>query len=84
MSQVKFLHYRVVKDGQVEGKGGATLVFVTGEEGVSFAEAYCSHKDNYNRRLGRCYASGQFPKCADRRHRQPTQTNRQLVALGHG
>ena len=60
MSQVKFLHYRVVKDGQVEGKGGATLVFVTGEEGVSFAEAYCSHKDNYNRRLGRDIALGRL------------------------
>ena len=60
MSQVKFLHYRVVKDGQVEGQGGATIVFVTGEEGVSFAEAYCSHKDNYNRRLGRDIALGRL------------------------
>ena len=60
MSQVKFLHYRVVSGGQVEGKGGATIVFVAGEQGVSFAEAYCSYRDNYNRRLGRDIALGRM------------------------
>lgn len=60
MSQVKFLHYRVVENGQVSCKGGATIAYVTGEEGVSFAEAYCSQRDNYNRRLGRDIALGRL------------------------
>lgn len=60
MSQVKFLHYRVVENGAVEGKGGATVAYIEGENGVSYGEAQCSFRDNYNRKLGRDIALGRL------------------------
>lgn len=67
---VKFLHFRVVRlvwddhagtaVEEIEGKGGVTIAYVVGEEGVTYAHARCSDYDNYNKNLGRTIANNRL------------------------
>ena len=61
MSSVKFLHYRFVDErGNVAARGGTTVAYVAGEEGVSYAFANCGPNDNYNRAYGRAKDAGRL------------------------
>ena len=67
---VKFLHYRAYeeqlnKDGTdynqvIASNGGATVAYVEGEEGVTFAFAFCHDLDRYNKELGRIKSAGRL------------------------
>ena len=72
---VRFMHFRFLgllavqaEDGAleheavIEGKGGVTVAYIAGEEGVSYAEAFCHENDNYNKTIGRFIASGRLAK----------------------
>lgn len=65
---VKFMHFRVlgetyglkgfteVVEYEVAGKGGATVAYIEGEVGFTYATARCSDRDNYNGHIGRTIA----------------------------
>lgn len=56
----RFLHYRSFDGkGKVESRSGATIAYVTNEDGtISWAAAFCHPRDNYCKRMGRVKASG--------------------------
>lgn len=60
----KFLHYRNItsRNGrtQIEARGGTTIAYVEGENGFTYAVAYCNDKDNYNRKYGNAKAAGRL------------------------
>lgn len=60
----KFMHFRNIEEtgngSIVDSRGGATVAYVQGEDGISFAVAYCHPNDNYNKRLGRAKAAGRL------------------------
>lgn len=62
MSEVKYLHFRAREEGkdgkeQIAAKAGATVAYVEGEEGISFATAWCHPRDRYQKSVGRLKAS---------------------------
>lgn len=60
-TDAKFLHYREVdEEGKVLPNGGATVAYVVGENGSSYAFAYCSPCDNYSKAYGRAKSSGRL------------------------
>lgn len=60
-TDAKFLHYREVdEEGMVLPNGGVTVAYVVGEEGTSYAFAYCSPYDNYSKIYGRAKSSGRL------------------------
>lgn len=58
----KFMHFRNVNGDVIEGKGGATVAYVVGELGVTYATAFCCDKDNYNGHIGRTIATNRLAK----------------------
>lgn len=60
--KTQYLHLRDRnQDGSVEPRGGITYAFQEYDEGhILFAVAYCSTKDNFNKRYGRAKASGRL------------------------
>lgn len=70
--QVRFLHFRAfetvlegTEDGGVEvdvpaATGGATVAYVPEGVGFRYAIAYCSERDNFNRRVGRVISKGRL------------------------
>lgn len=60
----KFLHYRnvTVDHGKklIQARGGTTIAYVEGENGFTYAVAYCNDKDNYNRKYGNAKAAGRL------------------------
>jgi hypothetical protein len=62
-----FLYNSDFPDGRkdiLQPRGGATLADAFNSDGdwIASAEAYCSQKDNYNKRLGRQIAVGRLLK----------------------
>jgi hypothetical protein len=57
---VNFIHRRVLVNGKVHNKGGFTVAFKEVPEGVRYAYAYCSPKDNFDKAFGRTKASGRL------------------------
>lgn len=60
MGKVNFIHRRVLINGKPHNKGGFTVAFREVEDGVEYAYAYCSPKDNFNKALGRIKAEGRL------------------------
>jgi hypothetical protein len=63
MSKIVFLHYRSIDytRGDVAARGGATVAIEQTDKGeIRTAVAWCSNKDNYNKRVGRALAGGRL------------------------
>lgn len=61
----KFLHYRKIKNGIPQSKGGVTVAYEVRphnpvEKEVWYAYAYCSEDDNFSRPRGRCLATARL------------------------
>jgi hypothetical protein len=61
MSKVNFIHRRLVKGGVVHNSGGSTIAFRELSDGsIEYAVAFCSMKDNFNKKYGRTKAEGRL------------------------
>jgi hypothetical protein len=58
--KVNFIHRRILINGKPHNKGGFTVAFREVTDGVEYAYAFCSPKDNFNKALGRTKASGRL------------------------
>jgi hypothetical protein len=59
---MKYIHYRLISNGQPKSRGGVTIAYDVDGDHVYYAVARCSPKDNYNKRIGRAIATGRFDK----------------------
>lgn len=74
---INYMHFRQMKDGTVNSRGGATVAYKVDKNGVvtDFAVAYCSKNDNYCRRTGRNLASGRLQYKGLSQHPNPMATD---------
>lgn len=60
-NKIRYVHFRFFNPftGDVEGRGGVTYAYRNNPfgEGVQYAFARCSEKDNYSKEMGRAIAS---------------------------
>ena len=70
MSDVKFIHCRpiTVVTGAIKNSGGCTVAFREVSDGIEYATAWCSPKDNFNKALGRIKAEGRLKSDQYRKH----------------
>ena len=60
MGKVNFIHRRPVVDGKIQNSGGYTIAYREVENGVEYAIARCSPRDNFSREVGRVKSSGRL------------------------
>jgi hypothetical protein len=66
--KIKYIHYREYDiHGNLESRGGATVAFIEKPDGIEYAVARCSYRDNFNKAYGRAKAAGRL---ASPRHRR--------------
>ena len=69
MSDVKFIHCRpITVTGKIKNSGGCTVAFREVSDGIEFATAWCSPKDNFNKAFGRVKAEGRLNSDHYRKH----------------
>lgn len=58
---VKFLHFRAYDtETAVSSLGGATVAYVEGETGITYAIAWCHELDRYVKEFGRIKSAGRL------------------------
>lgn len=66
--KVRYQHKRIIKNEQIYSKGGTTIAYISDSRYGSpkppllMAEAHCSSKDSYNKKIGRMIALGRLKK----------------------
>jgi hypothetical protein len=60
MSKVNFIHLRPNTAAGIPNSGGSTIAFREVPEGIEYAQAWCSPKDNFSRAVGRVKAAGRL------------------------
>ena len=63
MEKIKFIHFRRRdKNYELLATGGLTMAAMIGEDNKVFrlSLAYCSNKDNYNKKIGRAITTGRI------------------------
>lgn len=60
--KIQYMHFRRVNGGTIDSRGGATVAYRIGKDGMidKYAVAYCSPNDNYSREQGRNIAAGRM------------------------
>lgn len=58
---VRFLHFRAYDtETEISSHGGATIAYVEGEKGITYAAAYCHDLDRYIKERGRVKSAGRL------------------------
>ena len=79
--RTRFFHFRVVKNNQIQRKGGATISYEpVDENNGKIGISVCSHKDDFSPKKGRTVAAGRGKKYGEvvsydslRRFMDPTE-----------
>ena len=59
-TRVRFIHRRPTIDGKITNSGGCTVAYREVDDGIEYAVAYCSPRDNFSRKIGRAKAGGRL------------------------
>jgi hypothetical protein len=59
-SETQFIHIRNTVNGQIQGRGGATIAYRETANGIEYAAAFCSPADTFNKAYGRAKAGGRL------------------------
>jgi hypothetical protein len=72
--KIKFIHLRKFTDeGAISSNGGITVAYQVHEDEVIFAIAWCHHKDNFVKSLGRLKATAMLLRSVNKRYSIPAE-----------